>query len=57
MKNQVIWYGMTQLEVEIPEKKKKKFQMCIKAVSSCGNGVEFDIGDIALIVADNQNPE
>ena len=24
MKNQVIWYGMTQLEVEIPEKKKKK---------------------------------
>ena len=46
---------MTQLEVEIPGK--KKFQMCIKALSSCGNWVEFDIGDIALIVADNQNPE
>ena len=46
-----------QLEVEIPEKKKPKFQMCINASSSRGNDVEFDIGNTVLIVADNQNPE
>ena len=45
-----------QLEVEIPEKK-PKFQMCIKALSSHDNDVEFDIGDTALTVADNHNPE
>ena len=41
--------------MEIPEKKKPKFQMCIKA--SRGNEAEFDIGDTTLILADNQNPE
>ena len=46
-----------QLQVEISEKKKPKFQMCIKASSSCGNDVEFDMGDTTLIVDDNQNPE
>ena len=46
-----------QLEVEIPEKKKPKFQMCINASSSRGNDVEFDIGNTVLIVVDNQNPE
>ena len=30
--------------------------MCINASSSRGNDVEFDIGNTALIVADNQNP-
>ena len=46
-----------QLEVEILEKKKPKFQMCIKASSSRGNDIEFDRGDTTLIVADNQNAE
>ena len=31
--------------------------MRIKASSSHGNDVEFDIGDTTLIVADNQNAE
>ena len=43
--------------MEIPEKNKANFQMCIKASFSGGNHVEFDIGDTALIVADNHNPE
>ena len=46
-----------QLEVEIPEKKKPKFQMCIKASPSGGNDVEFDIWDTTLTVANNQNLE
>ena len=46
-----------QLEVEIPEKKKHKFKMRIKASSSHGNDVEFDMGDTTLIAANNQNPE
>ena len=43
--------------MEIPEKKKPKFQMRIKASFSHSNDVEFDIGDTAPTVADNQNPE
>ena len=46
-----------QLEVEIPGKKKPKFQMLIKASSSRGKDVEFDIGDTALVIADNHNLE
>ena len=43
--------------MEIPEKKTPKFQMHIKGSFSHSNDVEFDIGDTAPIVADNQNPE
>ena len=46
-----------QLEVEILEKKKPKFQMLIKASSSRGKDVEFDIWDTALVIADNHNLE
>ena len=43
--------------MEIPDKKKPKFQVRIKASLSCGNDVEFDVRDTAPTVADNHNLE